>query len=95
MTQFAGIAYIGKSARAPASLQGFISFRAGMEQRDLKGDETVAVLRIGTTDCYHVLLLDQASALPDIEKELAGIDAALGAKARRRLSSLLAKAGRK
>ena len=45
MTQTATIAFIGESADAPAELRGFINFRAGMEHRELKGPEAVAVLR--------------------------------------------------
>ncbi len=89
MSQFASIAFIGKASDTPAELCGFLNFRAGMEQRSLKGDEAVAVLRIGTTDCYHVLLLDEERSLTDIDRELAGIEAVLGADARRSIQKAL------
>jgi len=89
MTQTATVAFIGKASEAPAELQGFINFRAGMDQRELEGAEPVAVLRVGEIDCYHVLLLDKNPALAAIEKELAIIDAALDAKARLELKAAL------
>lgn len=89
MSQFASIAFLGKASEAPAGLRGFINFRAGMEQRELRGDETVAILRIGTTDCYHVLLLDRRPSLADIDAELARIEAVLGADARRSIQKAL------
>ena len=81
MPQTATVAYIGQASGAPPELQGFINFRAGMDKRDLKGAEPVAVLRIGALDSYHVILLDKKPSLAAIEKELAGIDAVLDKKA--------------
>jgi len=81
MTQTATVAYIGKASGAPPELQGFINFRAGMDKRDLKGPEPVAVLRIGALDSYHVIFLDKGPSLAAIEKELSGIDAVLDRKA--------------
>jgi len=82
MPQTATVAFIGKASEAPPELQGFINFRAGLEKRDLKGREPVAVLRIGSLDSYHVILLDKEPSLAAIEKELAGIDAVLDRMAR-------------
>jgi len=82
MTQTATIAFIGKASDAPPELQGFINFRAGLDKRELRGAEPVAVLRLGALDCYHVLLLDRTHSLAAMEKELSGIDAVLDEKAR-------------
>jgi hypothetical protein len=89
MTQMATIAYIGRAGDAPAELQGFINFRAGMAGQELKGDEEVAVLRIGATDCYHVLLLGGNPSMNEIEKELGGIEAALAPHAKKALKDAL------
>ena len=89
MTRTATLAYTGKASGAPAELQGFINFRAGLGQRELKGGEPVAVLRIGATECYHVLLLDERPSLADIDRELAKIEAGLGATTRNELEKLL------
>ena len=94
MTQTATVAFIGKSSNAPAELQGFINFRAGMEHRELKGDEPVAVMQIGSTDCYHVLPLDKGPTIAGIEEELSGIEAVLDAGARKKLESAIGR-GRK
>ena len=87
MTQTATVAFIGKASDAPPDLQGFINFRAGIDRRELRGVEPVAVLRLGALDCYHVLLLDRKPSLAAMEKELAGIDAVLDDKARSELKA--------
>jgi hypothetical protein len=89
MPQTATIAYIGKASGAPPELQGFINFRAGLDKRDLKGAEPVAVLRIGALDSYHVILLDKKPSPAAIDRELAGIDAVLDKKARPALEMAL------
>lgn len=94
MTQTATVAYIGKASGAPTELQGFINFRAGLDQRELAGAEPVAVLRVGDIDCYHVVLLDKKPTLAAIEHELSGIDAVLDDKARSGLKAAIG-AGKK
>lgn len=89
MSQKATIVFIGRSGDTPAGLQGFLNFRAGIQKRQLKGDEAVAVLRIGDTESHHVLFLDGGADLGTIEKELAGIEARLDPKARLELKKAL------
>ncbi|MBM4249608.1 MAG: DUF749 domain-containing protein [Euryarchaeota archaeon] len=89
MTQTATVAFIGRASQAPPELQGFINFRAGLAKRDLRGDEPVAVLRLGALDCYHVVLLEGNPSLAAIEKELSGINAVLDRKARASLGKEL------
>jgi len=72
MVQKAAIAFMGRSADAPPELQGFLNFRAGLEKRELRGDEPVAILRIGDTGSHHVLFLD-GTDLRSIREELEGI----------------------
>jgi len=93
MVQKAAIAFIGRSGDTPPKLQGFLNFRAGLEKRQLKGDEAIAVLRIGDTDSHHVLFLDKGADLRSIETELAGIEAELGPAARNKLNAALKRAG--
>jgi len=92
MVQKAAIAFIGRSGDTPPKLQGFLNFRAGLEKRQLKGDEAIAVLRIGDTESHHVVFLDRGADLGSIEKELAGIEAELEPKARIRLKKALKRA---
>jgi hypothetical protein len=89
MVQKAAMAFIGRSGDTPPELQGFLNFRAGLERRQLKGDEAIAVLRIGDTDSHHVLFLDKGTRLGAIETELAGIEAELDPKARIQLKKAL------
>lgn len=89
MVQKAAVAFIGRSGDTPPALQGFLNFRAGLEKRQLKGDEEIAVLRIGDTDSHHVVFLDRGADLGSIEKELAGIEAELEPKARIQLKKAL------
>jgi hypothetical protein len=86
MVQKAAIAFMGRSADVPPELQGFLRFRAGLEKRELRGDEPVAILRIGDTGSHHALFLDGAD-IKSIREELEGIEAELDPEARKALQS--------
>jgi hypothetical protein len=89
MDRKASIAFMGEARKTPAELQGFLNFRAGLEARELKGDENVAIMRIEGTDSHHVLFLEKGTTLKEIEKSLGEIEAVLDPKARQRLERAL------
>jgi hypothetical protein len=88
MVQKAAIAFMGRSADAPPELQGFQNFRAGLEKRELKGDEPVMILQIGDTGSHHVVFLDGAD-IQSIREELASIEAELEPEALKALQKRL------
>ena len=91
MDRKASIAYLGEAGATPLELQGFLNFRAGLDARELAGDERIAVLRIQGTDSYHVIFLEKDTTLKGIDKALAGIEAVLDPKSRQALVKVLEK----
>jgi len=94
MDRKATIAHLGQAKKTPPELQGFLNFRAGLDRRELAGDEQVAIFRIDGTDSYHVVFLERGTTLEQIEKALAAIEAVPDPKSRRVLAKALEKAAR-
>jgi len=90
----ATLAALGKPSDMPPELMGFVNFKAGVEKRQLDGKVTLAVLRIGSTESYHVVFLDPGTTVKDIDVDLARIEAKLDEHARVEIENAL-KARRK
>jgi hypothetical protein len=89
MAEKATLAAAGVVSDIPPALMGFVNFRAGLEKRELDGSERLVVLRIGDTDCYHVIFLDPKISVNAIEQELGKLEARLDAHAKDEVQKML------
>jgi hypothetical protein len=66
----ATLTYIKKVNEVPEEILPYIRFKAELEKREIKGDETVAIFNIVSTTSYVPVFLDDAKTLKEIEEEV-------------------------
>ncbi|MDO5851559.1 MAG: DUF749 family protein [Methanobacteriaceae archaeon] len=54
----------------PEEYESFVSYKANMDNKTIKDNDQIAILRIANTQSYHVLFLDLYNNMGEIEKEL-------------------------
>ena len=73
----------------PEDFLPYVSFKAGTEERQIKGDEQVAILNVSTTTSYIVIFLDKGKTIKDVEGEVKASGATLNKDAEYILKEIL------
>ncbi len=71
----ATLAGIFKYSEIPEEYSSFVDFKVGLEKKEIKDDDEIAILNIQGTESYHVLLLDSYTNIQEIKDELKAADA--------------------
>ena len=61
---------IKKVHEVPEELKPYIDFKAGLENREIGGNERVAIFNVVTTLCYIPVFLDPGKTISDVEEEI-------------------------
>ncbi len=56
--------------RIPSEILPYVEFKAFREERELRGEDEVAVFNILGTSTYFPVFLDKGKSLSDVEREL-------------------------
>ncbi len=56
--------------KVPEEIAPYVNFKRAYEEREIKGDERVAVFNIASTHSYAVVFLDAGKTVEDVEAEL-------------------------
>ncbi|MDP3035396.1 MAG: DUF749 domain-containing protein [Methanobacteriaceae archaeon] len=59
----------------PEEYGSFAHYKAGLEKREIKDNDEIAVLNIQGTESYHILFLDSYKNIKEIQEELTAADA--------------------
>lgn len=59
----------------PEEYGSFAQYKAGLEKREIKDNDEIAVLNIQGTESYHILFLDSYKDIKEIQDELTAADA--------------------
>jgi hypothetical protein len=70
MSYIATLIDIKEVSRLPDEIRPYVEFKAQLENRELQGDEKVAIFNIVTTTAYIPVFLDEGKTLEDIEEEV-------------------------
>jgi hypothetical protein len=71
----ATLAGIFKFKELPEEYSSFVDFKAGLEKREIRDDDEIAILNITGTESYHVLFLDYYNNIQEIQDELKAAEA--------------------
>ena len=66
---------IFKYSELPEEYGPFVEFKAGLEKKEIKDQDEIAILGIKGTESYHVLFLDSYDNINEIADELKAADA--------------------
>ncbi len=88
-TFVASIADIKNLKDMPEEFIPYVSLKAAIEGRVLKGDEKIAILNVSTTTSYIAVFLEPGKSIKDVEHEVSASSATLNKDSRRILKDLL------
>jgi hypothetical protein len=89
MTHTARLTIVSPLKDVPEELKPFVSFKAGIDGRNLAEDTNVAVLQVDELDSFYPVFLDGKTSLAEIERELGRMETSLDEATRKELEKLL------